>query len=416
MTVGTTVLIGLRMVESSPWIRRAIRARFPVLVVDEYQDLGVPLHRLVMSLCIRGGIRLLAVGDPDQSIYGFTGARPELLRALAERDELETVRLRFNYRSGKTLVTAAEAALGERRGYEAKGGTAGSVDVYECPSGLEEQATRICEEIVPAAISRRPGRVLGDIAVLYIDRNDGNVIAKKVAEAGMKATRIDRGAPYAKTPLTRWLEDCAKWCGGGWKQGTPRLSGLIGAWFGFNRTTQDARERHQLRVQLMKFLLRHRSRDALVRDWLEEFENSCLGAMLERELTQRDEAGELARLKTACAAGGALESMTVGVFGGQAGSPDHLNLITLHSAKGLEFDVVILMGLEQGKIPRWSASTDAAKREDRRLFYVGLTRARHEVHMTYCGWTQNRYGRKFRRGPSEFLIEVERRVRDELGP
>ena len=277
------VLIGLRMVESSAWIRRAIRARFPILVVDEYQDLGVPLHRLVMSLCIEGGIRLLAVGDPDQSIYGFTGARPELLRALAERRDLESVRLRFNYRSGKTLVSAAEAALGERRGYEAKGSAAGSVDAYECPTGLEEQAARICEAIIPAALARRPGRVLGDIAVLYADRNDGDVIARKVAEAGLKATRVDRGAPYAKTPLTRWLEDCAKWCGGGWKQGTPRLSGLIGTWLGFNRTAQDRRERHDLRVRLMKFLLNHRSQDTLARDWIVELEKCCLGAMLARE-------------------------------------------------------------------------------------------------------------------------------------
>jgi DNA helicase-2/ATP-dependent DNA helicase PcrA len=103
--------------------------------------------------------------------------------------------------------------------------------------------------------------------------------------------------------------------------------------------------------------------------------------------------------------------MTVGVFGGQAGSPDHLNLITLHSAKGLEFDVVILMGLEQGKIPSWRAETDAARREARRLFYVGLTRARHEVHMTYSGWTENRFGRRFVRGPSEFLVEVQERLR-----
>ena len=74
------VLIGLRLIESHRWVRRALRAKFPVLVVDEYQDLGVPLHRIVQSLCFRAGVRLFAVGDPDQSIYGFTGARPDLLR------------------------------------------------------------------------------------------------------------------------------------------------------------------------------------------------------------------------------------------------------------------------------------------------------------------------------------------------
>ena len=100
---------------------------------------------------------------------------------------------------------------------------------------------------------------------------------------------------------------------------------------------------------------------------------------------------------------------TVTVFAGQGGSPDHLNLVTLHSAKGLEFRVVIMMGMEQGRIPRWNAG-DITRREQRRLFYVGLSRAKDEVHMTYSGWTQNQYGRRFMNGPSEFLAEV----RDQL--
>ncbi len=96
--------------------------------------------------------------------------------------------------------------------------------------------------------------------------------------------------------------------------------------------------------------------------------------------------------------------MTVGGFAGQAGTADHLNLITLHSAKGLEFDVVVMVELEQGRIPRWGA-TDAEKREPRRVFYVDLTRARHEVHLMYSGWVENRYG-GFHNGPSEFVLET----------
>ena len=71
------MLLGLNLVESHEWVRRSIAAKFPVLAVDEYQDLGMPLHRIVMNLCFRAGARLFAVGDADQSIYGFTGAKPE---------------------------------------------------------------------------------------------------------------------------------------------------------------------------------------------------------------------------------------------------------------------------------------------------------------------------------------------------
>lgn len=79
------VLIGLHLVQGYKWIQRALAARFPILVVDEYQDLGHALDRIVQCLCFEVGIRLVAVGDPDQSIYGFTGAEPSLLRNLAAR-------------------------------------------------------------------------------------------------------------------------------------------------------------------------------------------------------------------------------------------------------------------------------------------------------------------------------------------
>ena len=108
------VLIGLHLVEQYEWIRRALAARFPVLVVDEYQDLGQALDRIVQCLCFKAGMRLVAVGDPDQSIYGFTGAEPSLLKNLAERDDVETVTLRLNYRCGSAIIRASEAALGNK--------------------------------------------------------------------------------------------------------------------------------------------------------------------------------------------------------------------------------------------------------------------------------------------------------------
>lgn len=76
-------LMAYRMVKANAWVANAILARFPVLFVDEYQDLGVALHELVVELCFGAGIRLFAVGDPDQSIYAFTGAHPDLLDALS---------------------------------------------------------------------------------------------------------------------------------------------------------------------------------------------------------------------------------------------------------------------------------------------------------------------------------------------
>lgn len=277
------VLLGLQLIERHEWVRKTLQARFPILAVDEYQDLGVPLHRIVLSLGFSAGVRILAVGDEDQSIYGFTGARPELMVELSKMQGVEAVRLPFNYRSGKTIVDASLVALGENRGYTAKSKHQSTIDFYPCPNGLEEQAELICTELIPEALSRRDGRKLSDVAVLYLNKNDGDVIEAAAKQAGLKVIRTDKGAPYRKTVLIRWLEDCAAWCAGGWKTSQPRLSALIPTWLALNVSGASESARAQLRRALVSFLLAHREADLSVRTWLNEFAAACLKDTLQRE-------------------------------------------------------------------------------------------------------------------------------------
>jgi DNA helicase-2/ATP-dependent DNA helicase PcrA len=401
------ILWSLQLIERHEWARKAIKAKFPILVIDEYQDLGLTLHRMVLALCQRAEVRLLAVGDPDQSIYGFNGAMPNLLMELATADWIESVSLKYNYRCGRRIVAASLAALGEERDYESKVKKRGTVDFFECPEGVAQQANIIIQEIIPAALKHIPGLSLGNIAVLYCDQNDGSVIAEAAGAGGVKYVRLDKGAAYRRTPLTRWLEDCAAWCVGGWKNLDPRLSCLIRTWLSFNRLAKGEVERAALRQQLITFLFVHRQPTLSLRDWLREFNNACLRSTLNHEPAMRDEADAFKGLVHATAEDGALEDFDVSSFSGQGGSPDHLNLITLHSAKGLEFEVVVMMGMDQGRIPRWNASSAEAIREARRLFYVGLTRAKQQVHMTFSGFTEDRYGRRHSKGPSIFLTELQ---------
>lgn len=120
----------------------------------------------------------------------------------------------------------------------------------------------------------------------------------------------------------------------------------------------------------------------------------------------RDESNAFDKLLNASGKGSILEDFTVGSFAGQSGYKDHVNLITLHSAKGLEFETVIMMGMDQGRIPSWRADTPEEIKESRRLFYVGMTRAKKEVHFVYSGFTENQYGRRFKRGPSDYVKEL----------
>jgi len=404
------ILWGLQLIERHEWVRKALKARFPILVVDEYQDLGLSLHRMVLALCQKAGVRLVAVGDADQSIYGFAGSMPKLLKELAEAAWVEPVRLKFNYRCGRRIVAASLTALGEEREYESKVKQPGSIDFYECPEGIAQQASVIIEQIIPAVLKQKPGLVVGKIAVLYGDRNDGSVIASAAENAKIKYVRIDAGAAYRRTPLTRWLEDCAAWCAVGWKMHEPPLSGLVKKWLGFNRSAKGDAERAALRQQLVAFLFSHRDPTLLLRVWLQGIYTSCLDSTLKSEPAMRDEAEAFKGLVQATGESKVMAEFNIATFSGQGGSPEHLNLITLHSAKGLEFDAVFMMGMDQGKVPRWDATTTEAISEARRLFYVGLTRAKEQIHMTFSGFTENQYGRRFARGPSIFLTELQQKL------
>ena len=403
------VLLGLRLIETHDWVRKVLTARFPALVVDEYQDLGLTLHRLVTSLCFgdHGDCRLFAVGDPDQSIYSFTGAQPELLRALAEDKRVEKVHLRLNYRSRSNIVSASEVALGEKRGYQAASGDGGIIDFHKCKDGLDHQVKHVCEKLIPKVLESGIARSLGERAILYRDKRQGDVAAEVVAGAGLDFIRIDANAPYRSTPMTTWLESCAAWCAGGWKKGEPGLSDLLARWRTFNGSVASDRENLDLSRELVRFLFGKRDTTESLRSWLKAFHDSCLKAAFEREPLLNDECMKVTGIMSLCEPDKKLAGWSVVQFGGQGGSPDHLNLMTYHSAKGLEFDVVFMIGLDQGVIPGYGETSTASKREPRRLFYVGLTRARYEVHMLYSGWRDSPYGRK-NDGPSEFLLEVKR--------
>lgn len=407
------VLVGLRLVNSHEWIRKSVISRFPILVVDEYQDLGVALHHIVLTLCFKysdWNARLLAVGDADQSIYGFTGANPGLLQGLANRVDVQVERLKLNYRSRNEIVRASKIAIGEKRDYESVSDDIGIIEFHECSDGAEQQAAIIANDIIPGVLESGAASSLGEIAVLYCTKHQGEAIATAIAEAGYDFIRIDGNAPYVRTPLTRWLEECAAWCAGGWRTGRPRISDIVSRWHGFLSSVTGNAARLEETRRNVSFLFGRRDANANFGEWLKDFSETCLNDSLGKEQIMRDETALLSKLVNLAAHDGVLSEWTVARFGGQGGSPTHVNLMTLHSAKGLEFDVVAMYCMDQGIIPSYRAKTPASKREPRRLFYVGMTRSRHEVHLVYSGWYVTSWGKVCDDGPSEFLLELQDRL------
>lgn len=399
-------LVGRRLILENEWIRRAIKARFPILAIDEYQDLGKPLHDIVVTL-LEAGTRILAVGDPNQSVYGFNGAVPELLESLAGRDDVEVARLQFNYRCGKQIVATSNKTIPRAVDDVSQSDHEGLIDWHECPDGITDQADTICTKLIPAILDRNPDVTTGDIAVLYPRRYEGDEIAGAADRAGILYTRVDNNAAYPKSPLLRWLELCAAWCADGWLLGDPPLSSLIRTWVSSNRSVNSLQAMRTLKSSLVRVLVRNREPKMPLLSWITEMEAEVLGPAFETEATLRDEAENFRTLKDAASPTGQLAGADIERFGAERGAPHYLNLITLHSSKGREFEAVIVMGLDVGRIHREPKPND----EDRRLFYVGLTRAKREFHMTYSGWVPSRRGR-WDRGVSPLLIEVQSQVQE----
>ena len=396
-------LLAHRALVDHDWVRKAILAKYPILVVDEYQDLGIALHQMVIQLCFRAGIRLFAVGDADQSIYGFTGADPELLRQLSIRLDVETIKLPFNYRCGSQIAFASEFALGEERGYRVpRDAAAGTIFFHPFTGDYQTHATHLFEKLLPDVLNRIPDLTLGNIAILYPDVNIGNKIASIAETLGVDHVRIDRNAMYPRySLLMRWLELCAIWSCGGWQNGQPRFSKIV---TDAVRLFAEVLVSEDLKVDfqrtLIQFLWSHRNIDIRLDSWIQEIKKVLLDEYLHVSVRLLNEAEILDLFLQKLEPGETLENMTLGRFATRGRGTDQISLCTLHSAKGREFRVVFLFGIDHGVVPRFDAN-HASKTESRRLFYVGFTRAEEELHIVYS-----------RDKPSQFVNEVERRLNE----
>jgi len=395
-------LIAYRMVHDHPWIREALRARYPVLFVDEYQDLGHALHELVLLLCFEGGIRLFAVGDSDQSIYGFTGANPDLLQTLSERNDVEAIRLRFNYRSGSKIINASLGVLGEERDYRGvNGAPEGQINFYKVNGNLYQQAEFIAQTLVPQLLGQ--GIQPEQVAVLYRTATLGDNVANALNARGVAHVRSDGNALIKRnSKLARFIEECAKWVTGGWELAQPPYSRLlslaVNLVFG-GRASHE--EEQRISRDLIQFLSSSIAKEESTHVWLRRLQTDLLVPWMQVSRNAHQE-WDICTDMIARTDPGAGHDLSLQTFAGRADGTGHVVLSTLHSAKGREFDAVIMYGVNSGEFPNQYEQRDARSlREARRLFYVGVTRARRELCLVY---EENNY--------SPWLVELHKRSKD----
>jgi DNA helicase-2/ATP-dependent DNA helicase PcrA len=342
----------------------AQRWRFRHLFVDEYQDVN-PAQAALLDGWRGTSTDLCVVGDPNQAIYGWNGAEPTFLTSFCDREPGATVvRLDDNFRSSPQILAVAAAVLGTDDGGLRAHRADGRLPVVRSHADEQAEASWVARSVRDR---RPPGTPWSRLAVLARTNAQLVVLEESLRKAGVPY-RVRGGAPFLDRPE---VQDALG--------GLRRRPGTFGERLSWLRdTVQDDRD--------------------------------DTPAAAER----RGNVAELVRLaQEFTAAGGAptvegfltwLDATLRGDNGATAA--DGVELATFHAAKGLEWPVVFLVGLERGLVPIGHAKTPEAEAEERRLLYVAVTRAEEELHLS---WARERtFGaRALKRAPSPWLADVQ---------
>jgi len=350
-------------------IARQVRSQYAKFIVDEYQDVS-PLQQRLLDLWLGERRDLCVVGDASQTIYTFAGATPAFLLGFATRyPDSQTVRLIRDYRSTPEVVDMANRLLSN---------APGKVELISITdSGPKPKFHEYGDEVAEASdVARQIGKLtesgvaLSEIAILYRTNSQSAAYEESLTELAIPyqvrggerfferaevkaALRLLRGSAVAtaESDVRSQVVDVLESTGWSLSKPPPGSGAVRSRW---------------------------ESIAALVA-LFDELATSTPGLSLRNFVDELEERRQAQHAPT-------LEGVT---------------LATLHSAKGLEWDAVFIVGLSEGLMPISMASTDEAVEEERRLLYVGITRARRHLSFT---WSLSRTpGGRASRSASRFL-------------
>ncbi len=429
------------------------RERIGHLLVDEYQDTNAAQYELVRLLA-GDGSNLVVVGDDDQSIYAWRGAMPENLARLAQDfPDLEVIKLEQNYRSrGRILKLANHLIRNNRRTFEktlwSELGPGDPVRVLVCANEMRE-ADQVVSELMSAHFQRRAR--YGDFAILYRSNHQSRIFEQRLMQMRVPyqlsggQSFFDRtevrdlmaylrliANPADDSALMRIVNAPRRGIGAGTleKLGeAARARRMTAAEAMLESAVVDALPpRARASVEAFAGLI-VRFRDfaesappgELIDDLLEEIgyrqwllDESDSDEAAERRWQNVQELRQwLERVsRSGDGDGGLADAVRTLVLTDMLDrreddevDDDKVRLMTLHAAKGLEFDHVILVGVSDDLLPHANSTGEAGVEEERRLFYVGITRARKHLTLSWPS-SRRRYGEIIDCRPSRFIDEL----------
>jgi DNA helicase-2/ATP-dependent DNA helicase PcrA len=374
-------------------VAEEVRDRYRYLVVDEYQDVN-PLQKLLLDMWLGDRDDLCVVGDPDQAIYSFTGATPGYLTGFAaERPAAMVIRLTRDYRSTPQVVTLANRIMAAGAAGDSVARWSAAL-VAQRPAGPEPSFTEYPDDqaeadatAAQAAALIAGGVAARDMAVLVRINAQTQAFERALREAGVPY-QVRGAERFFERPEVRQAIGLLRAAAKSWSPAGEPAGPAAGEPAG---PDQPARLPADVRHVLAGLGLTESAPPGggAVR---ERWESMAALLGLADDLSQARPGATLADFAAELAERAAAEHPPAA-----AG----VTLSSLHSAKGLEWDVVFLPGLAEGVLPIVYAQTAEAIAEERRLLYVGVTRARQRVVLSWAA-ARAPGGRQARK-PSRFL-------------
>ena len=422
----------VRLFRTAPDVLEYYRDRFLHVLVDEYQDTNTAQNEIVVLLGEKHR-NVMVVGDSDQSIYRFRGAD---IRNIMQFDQAYpdaiTVVLDQNYRSTQTILDAANSVIDKNLGrtpkqlWSDKGGGEQIVRYHAQDEQDEAQwVARMCTSYTSADRYR-----WGDLAVFYRTNAQSRVVEESFMRMGVPykvvgGTRfydrkeIKDAIAYLKVSVKRVINEP--------KRGVGDTSiAKLDAWANLTGQTFSAALRRADEAGVGGSALRGIGAFVELVDALEGYvaagPATVLGEAIERsgmiaQFEAENTVEAHGRIENITELIGSAEKFeTVDEFLEQVslvsdtdqigGDESKVVLMTLHSAKGLEYPIVFLVGMEEGIFPHVRALTEPDEmEEERRLAYVGITRAEEKLHLSHA-WSRSLFGTTQYNPPSRFVEEI----------